>query len=201
MGDWEESLSPRARERLARAGEVTADERERMKATEQLGSLLSEYYTGQLNAEGLWRELKGFQERGKAYVLKEAQLKLLDSLTLTSTHAEFQRRKEGVLAIETLKGEQDVSTVEAGLNTLEGLQERCEEEKRQAYESLKVQVQRNPDLRLQQVKQGQNTMVVQLSVDEAVKRLPQWQDFAHQHERRYNEEFSRLAERLRAGLT
>jgi len=197
MGDWEDKLSPLARERLARIGDATPEEKEKLKGSEQLHSLLSEFYKGQLDSEGLWRGLRDYRENGKGYLLIEAQMKLIDSIGMASSAAEFQRRKEGVLAIETLKEEQNTSVLEPGMNLIEDLQRRYEEEKQQAYNNLKARIEKNPELRMQQVKQGQNMVITQLSVDEAVKRNPQWQEFLIHHERIYDQEFAKLIDRLK----
>jgi hypothetical protein len=53
---------------------------------------------------------------------------------------------------------------------------------------------------LKQVQQGQNTMVVQLTVDEAIKQFPQWQDFLSNQEKRYRQEFAKAVERLKHEL-
>jgi hypothetical protein len=43
-------------------------------------------------------------------------------------------------------------------------------------------------------------MLVQLSVDEAIKQLPQWQDFLRDYEKRYSQEFAKLMEKLKREL-
>ena len=200
MSGWEESLPPIMREKLARIGEATPEERERIKALDELGSLLSAYYKGEVDSEGLWKELKGRKEEGKGYLLKEAQIRLMESLGLGSADSELQRRREGVLAIETIKEEQNITALEAGLNSLIVLKKRYREGLEGAYESLKAQVERNPELRMQQVRQGQTTMVVQLSVDEAIKNSQEWRNFAASHERQYTEEFARIIEGMKGEL-
>ncbi len=199
MTDWEEKLPPIVRERLAKAGDLTSEEKERMKDSERLDSLLSEFYTEALTSEGLWAALKEYRDHGKGRLLKEVQLKLIDSLSFSSGPAEIQKRKEGILAVETLKEHQNTPVLEAGLNSIEQLQRRYGEEVQRAYNELRAQVERDPRLRMEQVKQGQNTAMVQLSVDEAVKRNPQWQEFLSQHEKRYGQEFARIMEGLKMG--
>ncbi len=199
MTDWEEKLPPIVRERLAKAGELTSEEKERMKDSERLDSLLSEFYTEELTSEGLWTALKEYGDQGKGQLLKEVQLKLIDSLSFSSGLEEIQKRKEGILAVETLKEQQNTPVLEAGLNSIEQLQRRYGEEVQRAYDELRAQVERDPRLRMEQVKQGQNTAMVQLSADEAVKRNPQWREFLSQHEKRYSEEFARIIEGLKTG--
>lgn len=200
MAEWQEKLPPIVKERLARIGEATPEEKQRMRDSERLNSLISEFYRGQLNSEGLWKRLKEYRDKGKGHLLKEAQIKLLDSLSLRSAAAEFQKRRDGILAIETLKEDQNTSILELELNSVEDLQKRYKGEIEQVRNDLKVQVERNPQLRMQQAKQGQTTVIMQLSVDEAVNRSPQWQDFLSEHETRYGQEFAKLIERLKTKL-
>ena len=197
MKNWEKDLPPIARERLARIGELTREEKEKMIDSEEVNSLLSEFYQGQIDPENLWKRLK---EEGKPSLLREAQMRLIDSLNFGSTPAELQRKRDGILAIETLKKEQNTSIVELNLNLMEDLQKRYRAEIEQAYNGIRSEVERNPQLRVKQVPQGQNTMIVQLSVDEAIKQLPQWQDFLSNQERRYSQEFAKVMEKLKREL-
>jgi hypothetical protein len=197
MRNWEQDLSPIARERLARIGELTQEEKEKMIDSEKVNSLLSEFYQGQIDPESLWKRLK---EEGKPSLLREAQVRLVDSLSFGSTPAELQRKRDGIFAIETLKAEQNTSIIELNLNLMEDLQKRYRAEIEQAYNSIRAEVERNPQLRVKQVQQGQNTMIVQLSVDEAIKQLPQWQDFLSDQEKRYSQEFAKVTEKLKREL-
>jgi hypothetical protein len=197
MGNWEKDLSPIARERLARIGELTQEEKERMIDSEKVNSLLSEFYQGQINPESFWKRLK---EEGKPSLLKEAQARLVDSLSFGIPPAELQRKREGILAIETLKEEQNTSVIELNLNRMEELQKRYRAEIDQAYNGIRAEVEKNPRLRMKQVQQGQNTMVVQLTVDEAIKQLPQWQDFLSDQGKRYSQEFATSMENLKREL-
>ena len=197
MTDWEKELPPIARERLARIGELSQEEKEKMVDSERVNSLLSEFYQGQIDPESLWKRLK---EEGRPSLLREAQIRLIDSLSFGSSPAELQRKREGILAIETLKEEQNTSIVELNLNLMEDLQKKHRAEVEQAYNSIRAEVERNPQLRGKQVQQGQSTMIVQLTVDEAIKQLPQWKDFLSNQEERYRQEFARVTEKLKREL-
>jgi flagellar biosynthesis/type III secretory pathway ATPase len=70
----------------------------------------------------------------------------------------------------------------------------------QAYNSIKAEVERNPQLRMKQFQQGQNAMMVRLGVDEAIKQLPQWREFLAEQEKRYTQEFAKLVEKLKREL-
>ncbi|HXZ94728.1 MAG TPA: hypothetical protein VEG28_02315 [Dehalococcoidia bacterium] len=197
MENWENNLSPIARERLARIGQLTPEEKEKMFDSEKVNSTLSEFYRGQIDPESLWKRLK---DEGKPSLLRETQMRLVDSLSFGSTPAELQRKREGILAIETLKKEQNTSTIELNLKRIEDLQKRYRAEIEQAYNGIRAEVERNPQLRVKQVQQGQNTMIIQLTVDEAIKQLPQWQEFLSNQEKRYNQEFARVIEKLKREL-
>ncbi len=197
MRNWEKDLPPIARERLAKIGELTQEEKEKMVDSEKVNSLLSEFYQGQIDSESLWKRLK---EENNPSLLKEAQMKLINSLSFGSTQVELQRKKEGILAIETLKEEQNTPIVELNLSLIEDLQKRYEAEIEQAYNGIRAEVERNPQLRVKQVQQGQSTMLVQLSVEEAIKQLPQWQDFLSDQEKRYSQEFAKVMEKLKREL-
>jgi hypothetical protein len=197
MRNWEKDLPPIARERLAKIGELTREEKEKMLDSEKVNSLLSKFYQGQIDSESLWKRLK---EESKPSLLKEAQMKLINSLSFGSTPVELQRKKEGILAIETLKEEQNTPIVELNLSLMEDLQKRYRAEIEQAYNGIRAEVERNPQLRVKQVQQGQSTMLVQLSVEEAIKQLPQWQDFLSDQEKRYSQEFAKVMEKLKREL-
>ena len=197
MRNWEQDLSPIARERLARLGQLTQEEKERMVDSEKVTSLLSEFYQDQINPESLWKRLK---EEGKPSLLKEAQVRLVDSLSFGVPPAELQRKREGILAIETLKEEQNTSVIEFNLNRLEELQKTYRAEIDRAYDGIRAEVEKDPRLGMKQVKRGQNTMVVQLTVDEAIKQLPQWQDFLSSQGKRYSQEFASTKEKLEKEL-
>jgi len=200
MAKWDEDLPPIMRERLAKIGDVTPEERARMKDTEQLESLLSQFYKGDLSAEGLWSRLKQYRDEGKGHLLREAQLRLIDTIGSGSGAEELRARKDAILAVETLKESQNTPTLETLLNSIDGLQKRRKQELDQAYNSLKAQVDRNPQLRMQQVRQGQSTMVVQLTVDEAVRILPEWKNFVVNHDRQYAQEFAGVIESLKGAV-
>ena len=197
MRDWEDDLSPIARERLAKIGRSSPEEKERMIASDKVDSLLSEFYQGQIGPESLWKKLK---EEGKPSLLRETQVRLLDSLSFGTSPIELQRKREGILAIETLKEEGNTSAIEQNLNLMEDLQKRYRAEIEQAHNRIRAEVERNPQLRVRQVQQGQGTALIQLSVDEAIKQLPQWRDFLSNQEERYRQEFARVIGNLRREL-
>ena len=195
--DWEKDLPPIARERLARIGELTRAEKEQVIDSERVDSILSEFHQGRMGAEDLWKRLR---EEDRPSLLREAQVKLVDSLSFGSGGVEMQRRREAVLAIESLKEQQNTSMVEHRLTLMEDLQRAYRAEVEQAYNRIRAEVERKPQLRVKQVQQGADTALVELTTDEAIRQFPQWQDFLSQQEGRYRQEFARAADMLKREL-
>lgn len=193
MSDWEKGLPPIARERLARIGHLSPQEKEKIADSEKADSLLADFYQGRLPPEGLWQALK---KEGKPSLFKEVQRRLLESLSLSTTPSDLKKRKEAILAVESLKEDGNTAAIETYLRMLEELPRRYEAEIQRAYKNVKAEVEKNPQLRLKQIQQGQNTVIIQLTVDEAIKQLPQWRSFLSEQEERYRQEFARITEKL-----
>lgn len=187
------SAFEKAMEKAAGIGELTPEEKERIKDQEKVKSILAEFYKGQIDRDGLWQKFKGV----KPYLLKEAQQHLVDSIGLGSIPEEFQLRRDGILAVENLKGEKHVPAIEQTLNSIKTLQKEYQEGKERAVEELRAAVERNPQLRLQPMRtpDGRNVYQASLSVDEALQaRLS---EFLSEHENRYSQRFNRLIDKLR----
>ncbi|MER3448166.1 MAG: hypothetical protein C4291_15700 [Candidatus Dadabacteria bacterium] len=183
-----------AMEKAAEIGGLTAEEKEKMKDQEKLTSLLAEFNKGEIDATELWKVLK---EEGKPYLLGEAQLKLIDSLKLKDSQSEFQRKREGILAVETLKDEQNTPEVELNLDFLQSIQKRYDEEMKKAYNDFKLRVEKDPELRTRKIQQGDTVVIIQLPLEEAVEHLPEWKDFLLEHNRKYEQEFEKTIKKLR----
>src|SRR4030065_226828 len=138
------SAFEKAMEKAAAIGELTPEEKERIRNQEKLKSILTEFYKGQIDRDGLRQKLKG----SKPFLLKEAQQYLVDSLGLGSTPEEFQQRKEGILAIETLKVKQNVPAIEQRVNLLKVLQKEYQDGKGTADEELRETIEQTPHMRL-----------------------------------------------------
>jgi hypothetical protein len=187
------SAFEKAMEKAAEIGELTPEEKEKIKDQEKIKSILTEFYKGQIDRDGLWQKLKG----NKPSLLKEVQQYLIDSLGLGSTPEEFQQRKEGILAVETLKAKQNVSAIEQMLNSVKVLQNEYQDGKEKAEEELREAIEQNPQLRLRPVRtpDGRTVLQAAYSVDEAVQaRLS---EFMSQHEEKYSQKFVRLIEKLK----
>ena len=112
MADWEKELPLIMRERLARVGEVTPEDKERMKELDNLDSLLKEFYKGQLNAQSLWKRLKEFEEQGKQFLLRDAYTKLKASFKWKGLPRKFEETSDGTLSIEFREDEEKALALE-----------------------------------------------------------------------------------------
>jgi len=190
-------LSPLAKERLARIGALSPQEKERMRRSSELDSVLSQYFQGELSSEDLWKKLKSLKDQSDETIVKEAQGKLVDTLRLQMKQEDFGQRRSAILALETMKGEGKYSSLELILNSIEALRQKYTQVKEQAYEQLKAGIE--PQLKAiteQAIKQGLK-IDIDSSLDANIKNSPQWKDFISQHEKASGEMFNDYIARLR----
>lgn len=196
MAEKIKSAFEKAMEKIAAAGELTAEEREKLRHEEKIKMILADFYRGKLSRETLWSGLKG----SPAPVLTEFQRRLVDSIRLTGLPQEFEQRSDGILAVEALKPTPNTAGVEQTLHSIIRLMSEFTDGKEQALEELKQAVEQNPHLRMRpmRTRDGKTVMQPALSVDEAVQA--RMSEFLPEHEKRYELLFGRMLEKLRRDL-
>jgi len=172
---------------------LSPEEIEAIKEEERIKALLPKFYKGEITVNDLWQELKG----SKPTVLREAQLVLINSLNLKNSPDELKVRKEGILAIENLKENQKIPTIESLINQLISLQKEYHKIKDSVANKLKAEIKKDPKLRIKTVQQGEKIIIMRLSVEEALQENPQWKNFLSQHEEEYNQRFASIIERIK----
>ena len=186
-------LSPLAKEKLAKMGELTDQEKARLKYSEQLTSLLAEYFTNELSPDDLWKELKKLKDEGRGFLLKDAQLKILDAIRLSSSDVDINKLHRGLLAAETLKDDGDYGGLEHELKSIEDLRRQYKEERDKAYDKIKADVERQVRLAAQQLAGQAATkgaaIDVQSSVEASAKASPDWKSFISRHDSTYEQRF------------
>ncbi|MDD5511137.1 MAG: hypothetical protein PHI12_10060 [Dehalococcoidales bacterium] len=197
-------LSPLAREKLASIGELTEEERTKLQYSEELTSLLAEYFTNQLSNDDLWKELKKHRDEGRGGILKDAQLRILGAMKLSSSDADITKLRQGLLAIETLKDKGDYSGLEHELGSILELRQQYREESKKTYDKIKADVERQVGLAVQQLA-GQAaskgaTIDVQSSVEATTKASPEWKSFSTRHDNTYSQRFKEHIEKLHGML-
>jgi len=106
MDTWTTELSPLAREKLNRAGDISESERNRVRELQKLDALLVVYFKGLLKGEALFKALKEMELEGKQYLLKEAKSRLESSFMRSLLPFKFTQSVEGNLLIDLLKTEE-----------------------------------------------------------------------------------------------
>jgi len=53
-----------------------------------------------------------------------------------------------------------------------------------------MQIEQNPQARIREIKQGQNKVRVELTVEEAIEQNSQWKEFLQETEKKYLSEFN-----------
>jgi len=186
-------LSPLAREKLAKIGELSSEERQKLRSSEELTSLLADYFTDKLSADGLWLKLKRFKEDGRDSMIRETQLRLVSAMSLGSSNADFERCRSGILGCEMLKEQNNYAELEHSLSLLENLRQQYQQEKELAFNSIKGEIQKQVETAARQIaRQAGNRGVsidVQGSVEASVRSSPQWRDFLVKHEKIFGQKF------------
>ncbi len=193
-------LSPLARERLARIGALSEEERARLKQSNDLDSLLSEYFSGGLDTDGLWKRLKGLKQQRGESIPREVQSRLVDTLRLRMGQEDFEQRRDAILAIETMKAAGQYSTLEVALDSIEAVRQKYLQVKQQAYEQLKAGLQSQLQAAAQQAKAQGMKIDMEGSLDANARNSPQWKDFVSQHEESSEEMFDSYIGRLRDAI-
>lgn len=196
MGEVKSAFE-KAMERAEQIGKLTDEEKKDIKERGQIRDILSEYYRRDINRDELWKRMKGFSPSS----LKEAQLNILSSIRLGSELDDIRLRKDGILAIETLKGSQRTSILEDLLGSIERLQSEYNQMREHAMQELRQAVERNPQMRVRPMRapDGRTVLQATVSVDEAVEA--HMSEYLKEHEERYEDILENIKERLRAELT
>lgn len=192
MGNVKTALE-KAMEKLEGIGSLTAEEKEEIKDREKIKAVLAAFYKGEIRRDEIWEKLKG----GKPSLLREAQQNLADSIRLNSVPEELQQRKDGILAIESIKEKQNTAAIEHILNSIGRMQREYREIREQAFAEIRTAIEQNPQLRMRPAKgpDGRTVYQASLSVDEAVQeRLA---EFLSEHDRKYDAVFAKTVEKLK----
>jgi hypothetical protein len=196
MNEWGKKLSPRARERLE-AIEITPEDRIRLKADRVLKGVLARFYQGKMSVDELCAELQSDTDM-KGVLVREAQIRVIESLGLGMNARDFKERGRCILVLEKTKPGGGVhSQLKAEINATGELIKRYVSERDQAHSQMRERVRRNPNMRMKRAKTPQGEVLVQLSEEEAIMSSPEWHEFSSQHERAYTTGFGSSVARLK----
>ena len=169
MGEEIKSALEIAMEKVAELGEVTEEERLRWKHVPEGEKLAARYLKQNLN---LLSELGKFEERTKRYVIEGAQDVLIRNIDLPRNDFLRKKNKRVMEGIKLLKNDKvGVENVFSKLRRIfEHYTEQGEQQRKQAYESLKADV----EAKIQQALKQQMGPMGGMKID--VESQPQFQE-------------------------
>jgi len=195
MGEIKSAFE-KAMERAEGMGELSEEEKRDIRERQRVRDILSEYYKKRIDRDELWRRMKGLGIPS----LREAQLNMLSSIRLGSDMEEVRLRRDGILAIETLKGPQKTAMLEDLLTSIERVYTEYSQVRERAIEDLREAIQRNPQMMVRPMRMPDGRTVLQatVSIDEAVEA--HMAEYLKDHEERYEGMLEGLKGRLASEL-
>jgi hypothetical protein len=192
-------LSPLAREKLAKAGELSEAEKEKMRFETDLTGIMADFFTKKLDSDGLWQRLKLYKDKGNDAIVKETQLRLAHTLSVGGSDLDFDRYAGAILSLETLKKDNEYPGIESSLDLMKKLRQKYISEKDTAFAKLMERM--GPQVRKaaqQMAAQGQRRGAIDVegSIEASVKATPQWREFIVKFENSFSSQFETLLAKL-----
>ena len=187
-------LSPLAKERLARIGNLSPEESKLLELNRKLESLLSQYFTDTITSEDLWKKVK---EQEDITIPAQAQVKLLDSLRLQMSNDDLKQRRIAILALETIKNEQKYVEIETHFNSIESIRIKYTQSKEQGFEQLKSGMEPQLQAAMQQAGRQSVNVDISRSLEANVRNSQQWKSFISELETNAEAMFSELIDRMK----
>jgi hypothetical protein len=169
MGEEIKSAREIAMEKVEKLGEVTEEERLKWKYVPEGEKLAARYLKQSLN---LLAELSKFDEKAKKYVIEGAQDVMIRNIELPRNDSLRKKNKRMMEGIKPLKNDKvSVENVFSKMRRIfDHYLEQGEQQRRQAYESLKVDV----EAKIQQAVKQQMGSLANVRID--VESQPQFQE-------------------------
>ncbi len=163
---------------------------------EELKEIMAPFFKNEMDAEGLWHEL---EEKDDLY-LDEAQLMLIESIGLRNSSEQIKRRKEAVVAVESLKESGNTTFFEKQFTQAQSLQQQYQTQKKQLDEQVKQHLEQaqgqqgqNPLAAMQSGNSdGQNGMNAQMK-QQLAQKVSEFQEG-------YNKRFKQLIDKMKAEI-
>ena len=181
-----------AMEKSKKIDKLSSREMSEIKQQKKIDEVLAKYYKDQIEADELWDHLKGISNK----LLINAQLNFIQSLTFQSNEYEIEKRKKGILAVENLKEENQSSDIELYFEQLSHILAEFKRNKEQLMQSLQEELEKDPQRRLQTLKQGNQIVLKQLSLEEALEQDQQLKENLKQLELQFNKKYDIVKEKL-----
>lgn len=161
---------------------------------EELKEIMAPFFKEEMDAEGLWHQLEDKEEK----YLKEAQLMLIESIGLRNSSEQIKRRKEAVVAVESLKEGGNTTFFEKQFTQAQSLQQQYQTQKQQLDEQVKQHLE-------QAQGQGQNPMAAAQGNDQSqggmnAQMRQQLAQKVSEFQEGFNKRFNKLIEKMKAEI-
>jgi len=179
-------------EKSKNINKLSSQEMQEIKQQKKIDDILAKYYKDHIEADELWNYLKGISNK----LLINAQQNFLQSLNFQSNEYEIEKRKNGILAIENLKEENQSSEIELYFEQLNKIVAEFKRNKEQLMQNLQEELERDPQRRLQTLKQGNQIVIKQLSLEEALEQDQQLKENLKQLEMQFIKKYNIVKEKF-----
>ncbi len=192
MGDIKSALEI-AMEKVEKLGEATDEERLRWKYVPEGEKLAAKYIEEDVN---LVSELGRYEEKAKKYVIKGAVDIMARNINLPRNDPAKRNSKRAMEGLKTLKSDKvDVENVYTKIRRIfSHYTEQGEQQRKQAYESLKAQF----EAKVQQAIQQQMGLPLGVKID--VERQPQFQEEWRKIQSQLDSQYLRLLDEYKQEL-
>jgi hypothetical protein len=197
MDDKIKSAIEIAMEKAEMLEDLSEEEKKNINNRKKLDPIMLNFYRKKLQPDKLWEKFKGEDES----LMLLAQFNIIDSLKFGLGIEELLRRIKAIIALESLKKEQNTAAIQDGLNELENIKKRAEDEKNQVYDEFKQQVENNPQARTKVLEQDGAKIMLKLSVEDAIAQSKQWKQFLIDFENKYVNAFTKIIKKIRQYLS
>ena len=181
-----------ALEKSKNIDKLSPQEMNKIKQQEKIDHILAKYYKDKIESDDLWQHLKDVSNQ----FLVMAQNNFLQSLTFHSNDYEVKKRINGILAIENLKKYNQSANIELYFEQLKNIQDKFQKNKEQILKNLREELEKDPQKRLQTVQQGNQIVVKQLSLEEALEQNQQLKQKLNQLEEQFKRKYNMVKEEL-----
>lgn len=181
-----------AMEKSKKINKLSPQEMDEIKQQENINAILAKFYKDQIESDDLWYHLRGISNKHSV----NTQKNFLQSLNFQSNAYEFKKRKNGILAIENLKIPNQSSDIELYLEQLKKVRDDFQKNKEQLMQNLNEELERDPSKGMQTFQQGNQIMLKQLSLEEALEHNQQFKQHLNQMEKQFKIKFNSIKEKL-----
>ncbi len=184
---------------MEKANEITEEvspEEDTMEIREEIKPVLSRFYKNKIDADQLWEEFNGKNDK----FLREAQKMILESLGLRTITEEYEKRKNGLLALESLKENSQSAPLERALKRIKKIQQKHQNDREQLEKQLENHLENNSQMQMKpiQTEDGRTVMKLEAGLDKETQE--RFNKAISETEAKYSKQFSWFIEDIKQKL-